>query len=326
MPDVAFKRICYVEIIILSHFYIPMEVTNLLYTYSGCSARCSVRTEVGRELYMDSRCHARRSIWMEVVRVLYMESRRHVRYSVRTEFAKVLGVDSRHHARCPAQTEVVNVVCMNSIRTIRCYVWTMVGNVLCVDSGRYARGSVPMEILCTNYKRCVECILMVNCFLQYVSIRTMLLMRRCIATQIFFSSDAAVTYGDCRRQSGVESVRSCGQPKNSESNVVPCEKERICNTNMELWREPGRSIDRRWLLQVLPPTIHTGSACTHRNLSLNGHYGCSIRPLAVMSQKWWNAALKVLEYSAIGYRNEKTRGAQIRYWKCQNEGVAVCLY
>jgi len=51
---------------------------------------------------------------------------------------------------------------------------------------------------------------------------------------IFFFSDAAVTYGDCRRQSGVESVRSCGQPKNSESNVVPCEKERICNTNMEL--------------------------------------------------------------------------------------------
>jgi len=55
MPDVAFERTCCVEKILLSLFYVPTEVTNLL---------C-----------VDSRRHARRSVRMEVAIVLGVESR-----------------------------------------------------------------------------------------------------------------------------------------------------------------------------------------------------------------------------------------------------------
>ena len=139
-------------------------------------------------------------------------------------------------------------------------------------------------------------------------------------------SHLAAACGHCWRWSGVESGRSCRQPKKLGPTVVPREKEGICNPNMGSWGEPDRSIGRRWLPQALPPTTRTGSACARRNLSINGRYSHSIGPLADMSWKWGNAALKVLEYSAIGCWNEETRGVEIREWKCQNKGVGVCLY
>jgi len=58
MPDVAFERICCVEILILSLFYVQTEVTNLLCVHSGRPARCSVRTEVAKVLRVDSKGHA----------------------------------------------------------------------------------------------------------------------------------------------------------------------------------------------------------------------------------------------------------------------------
>jgi len=63
------------EKILLSLFYIPTEVTNLLWVDSRRHAKRSVRTEVAKILCVNSRCHARRSVRMEVVIVLGMESR-----------------------------------------------------------------------------------------------------------------------------------------------------------------------------------------------------------------------------------------------------------
>jgi len=49
MLDVVFEWTCYVEKILLSLFYVPTEVTNLLYVDSRHPTGCSVPTELLHE-------------------------------------------------------------------------------------------------------------------------------------------------------------------------------------------------------------------------------------------------------------------------------------
>ena len=185
------------EIIILSHFYILTEVTNLLCACSGYPVRRSIQIEVARELCLDSRCHTRHNIPTEVARVLCMNSRHHTKRSMQTEVAKLLYLDSRCYAKRSARTEVVKVLSVDTSRHIaRCCVWMIVVNVLCMDSGRHTSCSIRMEMLRINYKWCIEFILTVNCFLQYVSTCTTLLTRCCISTQKNFA-DTTATCGHC---------------------------------------------------------------------------------------------------------------------------------
>jgi len=88
MPDVAFERICCVEKIILSLFYVSTEVTNLLCVHSRRPARGGVRTMAAYVLHVDSRRHARSIVRTEVAKVLCVDSRRHARRSVRTDLLR----------------------------------------------------------------------------------------------------------------------------------------------------------------------------------------------------------------------------------------------
>ena len=75
LPDVVFEWTSCVEKILLSLFYVPAEVTNILCVDSRHHAKHNVRTEVAKVLCVNSRRHARRSIRMEVAIVLGVKSR-----------------------------------------------------------------------------------------------------------------------------------------------------------------------------------------------------------------------------------------------------------
>ena len=121
------------------------------------------------------------------------------------------------------------------------------------------------------------------------------------------ASHSAAAPSDRRRQRGVGSGGSLGQPKNPGSTAVPCEMEGIRGTNRGARGEPGPSTGCRRLSRALPPMACTGSDRSRGNSSLKGGYCHCARPQ--------DAVTEARECGATKCRNAALRSAGMR--KCK---------